>query len=141
MTPKRRSNSLCTSTGSADPPATATRTWSATRFTSTPESSSAPSRPQYIVGTPAKKVTPSCSISVSAGPASKRGSSTTVPPKAKPAFMITVWPKEWNSGSTHSSVSGLSASAPKSASLASALLIMLRCISSAPLGWPVVPEV
>ena len=61
------------------------------------------------------------SISASAGPASKRGSSTTVPPKAKPAFMITVWPKEWNSGSTHSSVSGLSASAPKSASLASAL--------------------
>ena len=110
-------------------------------LTSTPESSSAPSRPQYIVGTPAKNVTPSCSISVSAGPASKRGSSTTVPPKAKPAFMITVWPKEWKSGSTQSRVSGRSASASKSASLASALEIMLRCISSAPLGCPVVPEV
>ena len=134
MTPKRRSKSLCTSTGSADPPAAATRIVPASFFTSTPESSSAPSSPQYIVGTPAKKVTSSRSISASAGPASKRGSRTTVPPKAKPAFMITVWPKEWKSGSTHSNVSGLSASAPKSASLESALLIMLRCISSAPLG-------
>ena len=52
-----------------------------------------------------------------------------------------VCPKEWKSGSTQSIVSGLSASAPKSASPAIALSRMLRCRSSAPLGWPVVPEV
>ncbi len=53
------------------------------------------------MGTPAKNVTFSFCISASAGPASKRGSITTVPPKAKAPFWITVWPKEWNSGSTH----------------------------------------
>ena len=57
VTPKRFSNSLCTSTGSAEPPAAATRRLAAISSTSTPESSRAPSRPQYIVGTPAKKVT------------------------------------------------------------------------------------
>ena len=59
------------------------------------------SRPQYIVGTPAKKLTFSASMSWSAASASKRGSITMVPPKAKAPFWITVWPKEWNSGRTH----------------------------------------
>ena len=44
------------STGREAPPETATRRLRAMRSTSTP-SVSAPSRPQYIVGTPAKKVT------------------------------------------------------------------------------------
>ena len=80
MTPNRFSKSLCTSTGSAEPPATATRRLAASSLTSTPESSRAPSRPQYIVGTPAKKVTLSLAIVFSAASASKRGSITTVPP-------------------------------------------------------------
>ena len=54
-----------------------------------------------MVGTPAKNVTSSDCISCSAAPASKRGSMTTVPPYAAPPFWMTVWPKEWNSGSTH----------------------------------------
>jgi hypothetical protein len=53
------------------------------------------------VGTPAKKVTLSRSMSLSAGSASNRGSITTVPPNANPPFWMTVWPKEWKSGSTH----------------------------------------
>ncbi len=45
---------LCTSTGSAEPPAAATRRFAASFSTSTesPASFRAPSRPQYIVGTP-----------------------------------------------------------------------------------------
>ena len=111
VTPNLSLKFLCTSTGSADPPAAATRRFAASFSTSTdrpPASFSAPSSPQYIVGTPAKKVMPSSCISCSAGPASNLGSITTVPPVAAPAFWITVWPKEWNSGSTHRNVSGLS---------------------------------
>jgi hypothetical protein len=70
-------------------------------LTSTPDSSSAPRSPQYIVGTPAKNVTFSFTMAFSAGVASNRGSITTRPPYAKPPFMITVWPNEWKSGSTH----------------------------------------
>ena len=99
-TPKRSSNWWWTSTGSAAPPATATRRLAARVLTST-LSSRALSRPQYIVGTPPKKVTDSRSIRPSAAAGSKRGSITTVPPKANAPFWMTVWPKEWNSGSTH----------------------------------------
>ena len=143
VTPNSRSNALCTSTGSAEPPAAATRRLSLIFATSTvpPASFSAPSSPQYMVGTPAKKVMPSLCISSSAAPASKRGSITTVPPYAAEPFWITVCPKEWNSGSTHRNVSGCSASAPNCSSPSSALSRMLRCRSSAPLGCPVVPEV
>ena len=69
--------------------------------TESPASFRAPSRPQYIVGTPAKKVMFSSCISCSAGPASNLGSITTVDPVDAAPFWITVWPKEWNSGSTH----------------------------------------
>ena len=94
-----------------------------------------------MVGTPAKKVIPSVFISSSAASASKRGSITTVPPYAAEPFWITVWPNEWNSGSTQRNVSGSSALEPNSFSPSSALSRMLRCRSSAPLGWPVVPDV
>ena len=86
------------------------------------------------MGTPAKKVTCSFAIVFSAASASKRGSITTVPPYRKPPFWITLCPKEWKSGSTHSSVSGFSASAPNSSVPSSALSRMLRCRSSAPFG-------
>ena len=69
-------NCLMTSTGSAAPPATATPQVARRSARRRRPRSSAPSRPQYIVGTPAKKVTFSCCISASAGSASKRGSST-----------------------------------------------------------------
>ncbi|OIQ74042.1 hypothetical protein GALL_443180 [mine drainage metagenome] len=100
VTPNLVSTFLWTSTGSAAPPETATRRFFAIEEMSTP-CSSAPSRAQYIVGTPAKNVTPAFSIRSSAVRASKRGSMTTVPPKAQAVFWITVCPKEWKSGSTH----------------------------------------
>jgi hypothetical protein len=87
------------STGRLDPPATAIRRLRAIRSTSTP-SESALSRPQYMVGTPAKNVMSSLSSSLTAAAASKRGSSTSVDAVPKPAFMLTVEPNEWNSGST-----------------------------------------
>jgi hypothetical protein len=73
---------LWISTGSADPPETAIRMFLRSSPTSIapPASSRAFSRPQYIVGTPAKWVTFSLSISASAAPGSKRGSITSVPP-------------------------------------------------------------
>jgi hypothetical protein len=53
---------------------------------------SAPSMAQYMVGTPAKKVTSCSSMRRSASSASKRGSSTSVPPSSSVAFMHTVRP-------------------------------------------------
>ena len=97
------------------------------------------SSPQYIVGTPAKKVTFSLSSSCTAAAASNRGSSTSVAPAAKPAFMFTVEPNEWNSGSTSRWVS--CPAAPNSRLQVSALSSRLECESSAPLAWPVVPLV
>ncbi len=99
VTPKRFSNSLWISTGSAEPPEAATRRFLAISSTWS-FSPSAPSRPQYIVGTPAKKVTFSLTSSSIAALGSKRGSSTTVPPNANAPSRITVWPKAWKSGST-----------------------------------------
>ena len=84
---------------------------------------------------------PSSCISCRAAPASNLGSITTVLPVAALAFCTTVWPKEWNSGSTQRNLSGFSGSTSKIDSPSRALSRMLRCRSSAPLGWPVVPEV
>ena len=53
----------------------------------------------YIVGTPWKVFTPSRTISSIAAAASKRGISTSVAPARQVEFMLTVWPKVWNSGS------------------------------------------
>ena len=53
--------------------------------------------------------------------------------------MITVWPKEWNSGSTASATS--SWLNPTMSRVATAFITMLAWVSSAPLGLPVVPEV
>ena len=50
-----------------------------------------------------------------------------------------VCPKEWNSGSAPSTMSFSSVS--KSPCDALAFEIMLSWVSSAPLGWPVVPDV
>ncbi len=73
----------------------------ATVSISTPDfttSSSTPSSPQYMVGTPAKTEIFSRSMISSAAVASKRGINTKVAPTQIPAFMVTVWPNEWNNG-------------------------------------------
>ena len=138
-TPKRSLTSLMISTGRLDPPATARRRLPAIRCTSTP-SVSALSSPQYMVGTPAKNVMSSFSSSLTAAAASKRGSNTSVDAVAKPAFMLTVEPNEWNSGNTSRCVSvpGLDWN---SRLQVSALSSRFECDSSAPLAWPVVPLV
>ena len=86
-----------------------------------------------MVGTPAKKVISCDCISASAALASKRGSSTSVAPIAKPAFIWTVCPKEWNSGSVTRWVSRFRACRAAEGVLI-ALSVMLACVSSAPLG-------
>ena len=93
----------------------------------------------YIVGTPAKIVTWSRSMISSALAGSKRGMNVSVAPESAQVFMQHVWPNEWNSGSAPSTMS--STSVPNTASIASAFLNMLSWVSSAPLGWPVVPDV
>ena len=70
---------------------------------------------------------------------SKRGSSVTVAPTVTALFMEQVWPKEWNSGSAPRSTSS-SLSSP-SFSETPAVLNRFACVSSAPLGLPVVPDV
>ena len=105
--------------------------------------SSAPSAcsiPAYIVGTPSKTVTWSRATTSSALAASKRGIRVRQEPLSTEAFSPQVRPKTWKSGrqpiTTSSSVSSTRVSA-----LVAALVIMLWWVSSAPLGWPVVPEV
>ena len=93
----------------------------------------------YIVGTPANIVTLSRSMISSALAGSKRGMNVSVAPENAQAFMQHVWPKEWNSGSAPSTTS--SSSVSNSPCDAFALAIMLSWVSSAPLGWPVVPDV
>ena len=93
-----------------------------------------------MVGTPAKNVTSSFCIRSTAACASNRGSSTSVEAIAKPAFICTVDPKEWKSGSVTRWVS-VAGWALKSRLQVSALSIRLLCESSAPFAWPVVPEV
>ena len=93
----------------------------------------------YIVGTPANSVTLSRSMISSAFAGSKRGMNVSVAPDSAHAFMQHVWPKEWNSGSAPSTMS--SSSKPNRSRDAWAFLSMLSWVSSAPLGWPVVPDV
>jgi hypothetical protein len=78
-------------------------------------------------------------MSSSAWPASNRGISRTVAPVANPAFSCTVWPNEWNSGSTVRCTS--CGWRPNSLFASSTLCTVLLCVSSAPLGCPVVPLV
>ena len=76
----------------------------------------------------------------SALPASKRGIRVRQAPLRTEALSPQVSPNTWNSGrqpiSTSSGVIWMSAS-----TVTPALLAMLWWVSSAPLGWPVVPEV
>ncbi len=94
----------------------------------------------YIVGTPWKTVTPSRTISSMAASPLNRASSTSVPPSRKVPFIPTVWPNVWNSGRHPSTTSSWRASFA-SKTLTVAFMTRLRWVSSAPLGWPVVPLV
>ena len=93
----------------------------------------------YIVGTPSNTVTRSRSMISSARPASKRGSSVSVPPTAIVAFSAQVCPKAWNSGSAPSVT--VSASRSNSSTAVATLRIRFACVSCAPFGEPVVPDV
>ena len=75
----------------------------------------------------------------SAFSASKRGSMVTVAPLETAPFIVQVWPNEWNSGSAPSRTSP----SPNSAKPATTRQLRRRfaCVSSAPLGLPVVPLV
>ena len=103
------------------------------------ESPSACSSALYIVGTPWKTVTRSRSMISSAFSGSKRGSIVTVAPLETAAFIVQVWPNEWNSGSAPSRTSP----SPNSAKPADDAQLRSRFawVSSAPLGLPVVPLV
>ena len=69
----------------------------------------------------------------------KRGSSVSVPPAASVAFSAQVCPKAWKNGSAPSVTAP--APNPNSALDTSTLRSRFACVSSAPFGVPVVPEV
>ena len=93
----------------------------------------------YIVGTPSNTVTRSRSMISSALPGSKRGSRVSTPPTAIVALSAQVWPKEWNNGSAPSMTAR--SSIPKRPTTTSTLRSRFSCVSSAPFGVPVVPDV
>ena len=95
----------------------------------------------YIVGTPWKTVTLSRSMISSALAGSKRGIIDRHAPTATAAFRPQVWPKVWNSGSAPSSTSSSVTCAERAAADTSQFLRRFACVSSAPLGEPVVPDV
>src|SRR6218665_2043086 len=72
-------------------------------------------------------------------PAENFGASARLPPCASGASMVTTRALMWYSGSTASTRSAGESSC--SALMACALTARVRCVSSTPLGWPVVPEV
>ena len=101
IAPKASSKARISSTGSDEPPDTHSRSVERSALSRVSQCSIA----LYIVGTPMKTVTSSRSMISSALAGSKRGISVTVAPLAIAAFIVQVWPKEWNSGSAPSSTS------------------------------------
>ncbi len=96
--------------------------------------------PLYIVGTPWNSVILSRSMISSAFSASKRGIMDTMAWACTAPLSVHVWPKLWNSGSAPSSLSSLEIS-PRWSAATVQFLYMFEWVSSAPLGWPVVPDV
>ena len=94
----------------------------------------------YIVGTPCMIVTRSFSMTSMAAAGSNRGMSASDAPAIVAALRPTTRPKTWKSGrqpmTTSSDVISWITVAERVA-----LRWMLRWVSSAPLGRPVVPEV
>ena len=93
-----------------------------------------------MVGTPSNTVTRSRSITCSAAAGLNLGISVRQAPDTTAAFSPQVCPKLWNSGRQPITTS----SGPRSSSVVAvteAFFRMLACVSSAPFGVPVVPEV
>ena len=78
-------------------------------------------------------------MSSSTSPGRKRGISARQAPVATAVFSPQVCPNEWNSGSAPRITS--SGSTEISPRMTSALRARLPCVSSAPFGLPVVPDV
>ena len=135
MQPNFSSKPRISSTGMAAPPDMQMRRHDASVESAESECSIA----LYIVGTPWKTVTRSRWMISSALSGSKRGSIVTFAPLHTAAFIVQVWPKEWNSGSAPSSTS-FSSNSAKPSTLAQ-LRFRFAWVSSAPLGCPVVPLV
>ncbi|GAP54855.1 hypothetical protein AHiyo6_14200 [Arthrobacter sp. Hiyo6] len=94
----------------------------------------------YIVGTPMNTLTRCCTNNSRAAAPVNRGSITMVAPARRPVFNTTVCPKVWNNGSPPKSTSPRW----KSKVLVRRTLVCstrAKCVPSAPLGLPVVPEV
>ena len=94
---------------------------------------------RYVAGTPIIEVTCFSAISSSARAGSKAGSSTTVAPFHQASSGCTFQPPTWNCGSTCSTVS--SPDTPATRSKERFVQKQFACVSSAPFGFPVVPEV
>ena len=92
-----------------------------------------------IVGTPPNVVARSRSMTSRTLPGSKRGTSVSSPPACTVTFMIELMPKTWNSGSVATvTVSGPASTWSQPTRAAAA---RLACVSVAPFGVPVVPDV
>ena len=93
-----------------------------------------------MVGTPANTVTRSRCSTSRALPGSKRGMRVSVAPASTAVFRAHVWPNAWNRGrDPRMTSSGPSSSSDRVDT--AALELRLAWVSSAPLGFPVVPEV
>ncbi len=135
VAPNASSKPFRTSTGSGDPP-------EMHRFkleTSWASRSGWLSNAEYIVGTPPKVVTWSRSMISSTFPGSKRGTSVIRPRALTVVFMIEFIPNTWNSGSVATTTESESASTRSRPT--SEPQRRFLCVSAAPLGVPVVPEV
>src|SRR3954469_15208606 len=134
IAPKASSNARISSTGSDAPPETQSRSFDRSALSRPGSWSNAP----YIVGTPSNTVTPSRWRISSALAGSNRGRSVRHAPPATAAFIPHVWPKEWNNGSAPSTTS--SSQNPNTPRMTSTFVRRLSWVSSAPLGFPVVPR-
>ena len=93
-----------------------------------------------MVGTPAKSVTRSRATIAAASSGVKRGSKVKLPPTARVAFWMQVWPKEWKRGSVARATSSAQTGTRRGTTIVQ-LTRRFEWVSSAPFGLPVVPEV
>ena len=93
-----------------------------------------------MVGTPSNTVTPSLAMMSSAPEGSKRDIRVTVDPAWMAALRQQVWPKAWKNG-RHPRITSAVSSPSRVVAMTWALRLRLKWVSSAPFGWPVVPEV
>jgi hypothetical protein len=134
--PNASSKARSTSTGIAAPPEMHSRSVD----TSYAARSGLWSNAENIVGTAANTVTWCPARICSARVGSKRGSRLRDAPDATAVLSVHVCPNEWNRGSPPNTTSS-AVSCSRSVHITSVLRARLPWVSSAPFGWPVVPEV